>query len=106
MGIGRAVYESTNKAIFADMFPGPEAPGAFANVFVFGTLASVFTYILGISAGGHDAPKDGIKVEYNIMYWCLIIFAAITTPFYSIARFLKGKEDTRTVIQRGLIDQQ
>ena len=32
MGIGRAVYESTNKAIFADFFPGEKsagAPGAF-----------------------------------------------------------------------------
>ena len=34
MGIGRAVYESTNKAIFADFFPG-EAPAVaqYATVF-------------------------------------------------------------------------
>lgn len=28
MGIGRAVYESTNKAIFADFFPGEKSAGA------------------------------------------------------------------------------
>merc|ERR1711988_1977178 len=47
MGIGRAVYESTNKAIFADFFPGEKSAGAFANVFVFGTSASCVAFILG-----------------------------------------------------------
>jgi len=30
-GSGRAVYESTNRALFADFFPPPETEGAFAN---------------------------------------------------------------------------
>ncbi|CAK0799561.1 unnamed protein product [Prorocentrum cordatum] len=48
MGVGRAVYESTNKAIFADFFPSPEqGPGVFANVFVFGTGSSAAAFLLG-----------------------------------------------------------
>jgi len=90
MGIGRAVYETTNKAIFADFFPGDQAPGAFANVFVFGTLASVVTYGLGVAAGSSsEAP------EYTIMSGCLLIFAAITLPCYIGAVRLKNAEDKR-----------
>lgn len=32
MGIGRAVYESTNKAIFADFFPGEVGSIIFLNL--------------------------------------------------------------------------
>lgn len=90
MGIGRAVYETTNKAIFADFFPGSKAPGAFANVFVFGTLASVVTYGLGIAAGSSsEAP------EYTIMAACLLVFAVITLPCYMCAVSLRNVEDKR-----------
>merc|ERR1711908_240267 len=46
-GVGRAVYESTNKAIFADFFPGEKSTGAFANVFIFSTGSSTVAFILG-----------------------------------------------------------
>jgi len=93
MGMGRAVYESTNKAIFADFFPGPKAPGAFANVFVFGTLASVITYGLGLAAGSdQDAP------EYTVMFVCLLFFAAVTLPCYLVAGRMKKAEDEMAVL--------
>lgn len=85
MGIGRAVYESTNKAIVADIFPGDKAPGAFANVFVFGTAASTFAFALASQ-----------KINQPF-YYLLIVFAAITVPGYMLAVCLKKAEDVRTV---------
>jgi len=73
MGIGRAVYESTNKAIIADFFPGEKSPGAFANVFVFGTSASCGAFILG--ALNNTLPE---------LYF-LVIFAGLTVPCYLAA---------------------
>lgn len=85
MGIGRAVYESTNKAIIADVFPGDKAPAAFANVFVFGTAASTVAFAL--SAFSITAP----------FYWLLIGFAAATLPAFFLAMALKKGEDSRMV---------
>ncbi|CAE7271012.1 Vwa8 [Symbiodinium sp. KB8] len=84
MGIGRAVYESTNKAIFADFFPGEASPGAFANVFVFGTGASTAAFILG--ATQQDQAED----------WLLILFAILTIPGYLVASLISRKEDGET----------
>lgn len=81
MGIGRAVYESTNKAIFADFFPGEKSAGAFANVFVFGTGASTATYILG--ATGEDSAE----------LYLLLAFAATTLPGFLVASALKSGEE-------------
>jgi len=89
MGTGRAVYESTNKAIFADFFPGDKAPGAFANIFVFGTLSSVVTYALGIAAASDpDGP------EYTVMGVGLLVFAVITLPCYMVAAIMKRKQSS------------
>mmetsp|Transcript_27400 Transcript_27400/g.63285 ORF Transcript_27400/g.63285 Transcript_27400/m.63285 type:complete len:442 (-) Transcript_27400:140-1465(-) len=78
-GIGRAVYESTNKAIFADFFPGPKSPGAFANVFVFGTGASTVAFILGSTNA----------TTYELYF--LIAFAALTYPCYALAKLLTSR---------------
>ncbi|CAE7544317.1 Unc93a [Symbiodinium natans] len=82
MGVGRAVYESTNKAIFADFFPGEASAGAFANVFVFGTGASTAAFILGAT------QQDGAEV------YLLISFAALTIPGYMAASLIRRKEDS------------
>lgn len=79
MGIGRAVYESTNKAIFADFFPGDKSPGAFANVFVFGTGASTAAFIMG--AAGDPEPE----------LYLLLFFAAITFPCFLVASMLRSR---------------
>ena len=81
MGIGRAVYECTNKAIFADFFPGEASAGAFANVFVFGTLASTIAFSLGASS------KDLSEL------YLLMIFAILTVPGYLTASFVKRCEE-------------
>lgn len=46
MGIGRGVFESTNKAVIADFFKGPEAPAAFANGIWTGGGSSALAYFL------------------------------------------------------------
>lgn len=38
-GIGRGNFESTNKAVFADFFPGAKAEAAFANFVIWSGLA-------------------------------------------------------------------
>lgn len=73
MGIGRAVYESTNKAIFADTFPGEKSAGAFANVFAAGTGASTIAFVLG--------AKNMAMPEMYLM----VIFATLTLPGYMLA---------------------
>jgi len=85
MGIGRAVYESTNKAIIADFFPGEKSPSAFANVFVFGTAASCVAFVLG--AAKTTGP----------FYYLLIVFAAATLPCYVLAKVLMKSEEARSV---------
>lgn len=80
MGVGRAVYESTNKAIFADFFPGDKSPGAFANVFVFGTAASTAAFVLG--------AEERSEAELYL----LLIFAVLTIPGFLVATALKLKD--------------
>ena len=80
-GPGRR-YESTNKAIFADFFPGELSPGAFANVFVFGTFASTVAFTLGATS------RDSIELLL------LLAFAALTVPCYLLALMLKQRKAT------------
>eukprot|EP00931_Biecheleriopsis_adriatica_P038442 TRINITY_DN22020_c0_g1_i1.p1 TRINITY_DN22020_c0_g1~~TRINITY_DN22020_c0_g1_i1.p1 ORF type:complete len:462 (-),score=67.41 TRINITY_DN22020_c0_g1_i1:94-1278(-) len=72
-GIARAVYESTNKSIFADFFPGEKRVGAFANVFVFSTGASTVAFFFG--ATGHN----------NLELYSLMLCAVLTVPAFSLA---------------------
>ncbi|KAL7525896.1 hypothetical protein ACHAXR_002984 [Thalassiosira sp. AJA248-18] len=48
LGIGRATYEGTLRALFADLFPN-EKEGAFANIILFSGTASTAGYILSVS---------------------------------------------------------
>mmetsp|Transcript_23478 Transcript_23478/g.41284 ORF Transcript_23478/g.41284 Transcript_23478/m.41284 type:complete len:443 (-) Transcript_23478:4-1332(-) len=84
MGIGRAVYETTNKAIVADVFPLEKSPSAFANVFVFGTGGSTAAYIFG-----------ALKVTTPELY-LLIVFAGLTVPCFMAASALKAA-DARSI---------
>lgn len=89
MGVGRAVYESTNKAIFADFFPGEKSPAAFANVFVFGTAASCAAFILG--AMDTTKVSSGLSVEQSVELYVLLGFAALTLPSFFIASLLRKR---------------
>merc|ERR1712079_851317 len=78
MGVGRAVYESTNKAIFVDFFPGEKSAGAFANISVFNSIASAIGFTLG--AIEFDLPE----------LYLLVIFAALTFPGFMLASMLRS----------------
>jgi len=85
VGIGRAVYESTNKAIFADFFPGDKSPGAFANVFVFSTGASCVAFILG-----------SMQRDMSELY-LLVSFAVLTVPSYLLSGEIKNRRVRKLV---------
>eukprot|EP00931_Biecheleriopsis_adriatica_P047339 TRINITY_DN27286_c0_g1_i1.p1 TRINITY_DN27286_c0_g1~~TRINITY_DN27286_c0_g1_i1.p1 ORF type:complete len:452 (-),score=62.57 TRINITY_DN27286_c0_g1_i1:51-1406(-) len=76
----RAVYECTNKAIFADFFPGEKSVGAFANVFVFCTGSSAAAYVLG--ATGKDMAE----------LYLMLAFALLAVPGYYLASALRSGE--------------
>lgn len=79
-GLGRGVYESTNKAVFADFFAGPRAPGAFANVMMQSTLSSAASFSL----------QAVHVVEFNL--YCLIFFSCATYPCLRLAGILQTRE--------------
>jgi len=83
MGIGRATFESTNKAIFVDFFPPEQHAGAFANVMVFSTGSSTVAFVLG--AFGRPVPE----------VLMLVACAALTVPAFLAAGILKRREDRR-----------
>lgn len=79
--VTRAVYESTNKAVFADFFPGEKSVGAFANFFVFSTGSSTVAYIFG--ATGLEA------LELDSLLLC----ALLTVPAFYLASASKISSD-------------
>jgi len=82
MGIGRAVYESTNKGVFLDFYPDPAThPGVFSNVMMFGTLSSSVVFIL-----------DMTKLS-NVVIYLLFIFSVSTFPCIAMAACYKSREE-------------
>lgn len=82
MGIGRAVYETTNKAIFADFYPGAQSAGAFANVMVFGTMSSSLVFCL-----------NSVDL-FSIVIYMLIAGAVVTYPALLLADMLQPEEES------------
>lgn len=91
MGVGRAVYESTNKGVFADFYPGEKSAGAFANVMMFGTLSSSTVFLL-------NSAKQS-----NLVIYFLIIGSVCTYPGIAYASHLKRTEDEANTHVNGLI---
>merc|ERR1712118_176791 len=60
-GLGRAVYESTNKAVFADFFP-ENAPGAFADCIMQSSVSMAICFFLSQTLSG-DALATLILVS-------------------------------------------
>lgn len=79
-GLGRGVYESTNKGIFGDIFPGSKGTGAFANCMMQNTLASTIGFVLG-----------ALKVDSSEV-WILLVFSALSVPGLLFAQFLLRNE--------------
>jgi len=85
-GVTRAVYESTNKAIFVDFFPGAKIPGAFANVFVFGTGASTVAFVFGASS-----------LDYPEVY-SFLAFSALIMPGYMLSHAIHKRRSSLMMI--------
>merc|ERR1712166_942134 len=67
-GLGRGVYESTNKGIFADFFPGHKGVGAFANCMMQNTASGTIGFAMGWAK----------LHEYEV--WVLFASALATVP--------------------------
>merc|ERR1712032_1326799 len=79
-GTGRAVYEGTNKAVFATFFPGDKSPGAFANSMLQTYLAFFASYVL-----------QSILEDEAVLAWIILLLAALTTPGLQLAFHLQSK---------------
>jgi len=77
-GLGRGVYESTNKGIFADFFPGEKGVGAFANCMMQNTASATVGYALGLG-----------EVDQYAVY-ILIPSALLTVPMLMAATRMKS----------------
>lgn len=78
-GCGRAVYESTNKAVFVDFYPGAKAEGAFANTIVQTCIAFAFCFCF-----------SSVLIE-QALAGIVLALAASSFPSYLIAKELQRK---------------
>lgn len=76
-GLGRSVYESTNKAVFADFFPGQKSAGAFANCFMQNGLAFFLSFIL-----------QSILPSIQPVGYIVLTLACLTAPGFVVAALL------------------
>lgn len=84
-GIGRATFESTMKAVFADFFPY-EKEGAFANIILqngfFGSIGYILTFQLTCSDLGPYCIEYGNGTLHNVLtFEILVCTAAICAVF-------------------------
>lgn len=82
-GIGRAVYESTNKGVFTDFFPN-DAVGAFANCMMQSSLSFALSFFL-------SSILSGPTLE-NIIF----VLAIFTPVGYATARCLRRRRQEQT----------
>jgi len=94
-GVGRGVFENTNKAMFADTFNGPDAESAFATS----------TIQLGVSSATCFFLSDFAKAT-NIEV-AMLIFALLMPLFYAVKLKLEGmgdltasKSETESLIEK------
>jgi len=79
-GCGRAVYESTNRGVFADFFPGARSEGAFANQMVQATLAFAFCFFFSAS------------MARSALAGVILALAVATFPGYLLAQGLRQRQ--------------
>lgn len=85
-GMGRAVYEGTNKAVFADFFPGDKSEGAFANCIMQQSVAFFVSFIL----------QSTLTTEHkSLLAWIVLLLAAMTFPGYLVASKLRRRAQER-----------
>jgi len=80
-GSGRAVYESTNRAVFSDFFPGPKTESAFANCMLQSSLAFAVCFFLQTSLTGPELER-------------IVLVLSVLAPLgYVLARDLRAKRE-------------
>ena len=87
LGIGRATYEGTLRAVFADVFPNHKE-GAFGNIILFSGGASTIGYILSVTNALECNQASRYCLEYsdgsihNILVTeiLIIVFAVFAIP--------------------------
>lgn len=79
-GCGRAVYESINKGVFADYFPGELSEGAFANSMMQSGLSFAFGFFFSATLP-QWAP------------WIILVFAVPIYPCFLAAKRLRRERE-------------
>jgi len=87
-GLGRSVYEGTNKAIFADFFPGMQAVGAFANQMMQNSIAFFTCFILQAVL-----PEEGAYAADQVLPILMLVLAALSFPGYLMAVASKRRSE-------------
>lgn len=78
-GIARCTWENTVKALYADLFQGPDAPAAFANIyFISGLAGSIYYFII----------SSLIRVELAAL---IFVPAALILPGYLTAKAIPSE---------------
>ena len=89
LGVGRATYEGTLRAIFADYFPNDKV-GAFGNIILFTGSASTIGYVLSVTGALECDAASRYCLEYSdgsihnvlVMECVIIITALIAVPSF------------------------
>jgi len=92
LGIGRATYEGTLRAVFADLFPNNKE-GAFSNIILFSGSASTIGYILSVTSALQCEQASRYCMVYsngtihNVLIMEVVIIA---TAFLAIPSFWRA----------------
>lgn len=76
-GLGRSVYEGTNRAVFADFFRGEQGTGAFANCMMQSGSAFFTSFLLQSTLPPGTCDR--------VMAYSVLAIAALTAPAYAVA---------------------
>ena len=92
LGVGRATYEGTLRAAFADFFPN-DKEGAFGNIIFFSGMASTVGYVLSVTGALHCEDVSRYCMEYsdgsihNVLFMELVI---VFTALVAIPAFWRA----------------
>ncbi len=89
LGVGKATYEGTLPAVFADYFPN-DRKGVFGNIILFTGTASTVGYILGVTGALECNRVGSYCLEYSdglihnvlVMEWVIIATAMVAIPSF------------------------
>jgi len=85
-GLGRAVYESTNKGVFADFFPGKQSAGAFANCMMQNAFAFFMSFLL-----------QSVLEDKSVLAWIVLVLSVLTVPGFLVSSAIHKKTSVASV---------